>query len=185
MSEEPTVSSRLVFRGQVATVRVDEVRLPSGRIGRREIIEHPGAAAVVALTNDDCVMMVRQYRKTVESTLLEIPAGKLDPGETPVQCAERELAEETGLAADSMSHLATFIPSPGILTEVITIFIAHGLHPHSVAGDPDEEVLHVERVPLARVAALIDAGEIRDGKSLVGLLLALRLKAGPTGNAPA
>ncbi|MGH2406084.1 MAG: NUDIX hydrolase [bacterium] len=177
MSDEPTVSSRLVFRGQVATVRVDEVRLPSGRIGRREIIEHPGAAAIVALTDASEVVLVRQYRKTVERTLLEIPAGKLEPGESPLACAQRELAEETGLQADEMTPLVTFVPSPGILTEAITVFLARGLAPHRVSAPVDEEGLRVERVPLEHIHGLIAAGEILDGKSLVGLLLTLSGRA--------
>lgn len=173
MSQEPTLSSRLVFRGAVATVRIDDVRLPSGRIGRREIIEHPGAAAIVPLTDAGEVVLVRQYRKTVENMLLEIPAGKLEPGEDPLTCAQRELAEETGLRATVMTPMLTFAPSPGILTEAITIFLARGLVPHRLSGPPEEEGLRVERVPLARLRALIEAGEIRDGKSLVGLLLLL------------
>lgn len=171
---EPTIASRLIYRGRIATLRVDEVRLPSGRIGHREIVEHPGAAAIVAVTDDHQVVLVRQYRKAVESTLLEIPAGTLEPRENPVQCAHRELAEEAGLRAESMTPLVTFIPSPGILTEAITIFLARGLHPTAGAVDIEEEGLHIVRVPLAQIPALIDAGEIIDAKSLVGLLLATR-----------
>lgn len=173
MSDEPTLSSRLIFRGAVGTVRVDDVRLPSGRVAQREIVEHPGAAAIVPLTDAGDVVLVRQYRKTVESTLLEIPAGKLEPGEDPLACAQRELAEETGLRATTMTRLLTFAPSPGILTEAITIFLARGLAPHRLSAPVEEEGLRVESVPLERVRALIEAGEIRDGKSLVGLLLVL------------
>ncbi len=173
MSDEPTLSSRLIFRGAVATVRIDDVLLPSGRIGHREIVEHPGAAAIVPLTDAGEVVLVRQYRKTVESTLLEIPAGKLEPGEDPLACAQRELAEETGLRATVMTPILTFVPSPGILTEAITIFLARGLVPHRLSAPIEEEGLQVERVPLERVRGLIEAGEIRDGKSLVGLLLVL------------
>ena len=171
---EPTVASRLIYRGAVAAVRVDDVRLPSGRIARREIVEHPGAAAVVAVTDDDEVVLVRQYRKAIEATLLEIPAGGLDLGEDPLRCAHRELAEEAGLQAASMTPLVTYFPSPGILTESIVIFLARGLSPKAGQADAEEETLRVERVPVARIPALIDAGEIRDGKSLVGLLVAAR-----------
>ena len=174
MSAEPSVASRLIYRGRIAAVRVDDVRLPSGRVERREIIEHPGAAAVVAVTGDEDVVLVWQYRKAIESDLLEIPAGTLDPGETPLRCAHRELAEETGLRAASMEPLVTYVPSPGILTEAIAIFLASGLSAVVAPTEPEEEGLRVVRVPLARIPALIDAGEIRDGKSLVGLLLALR-----------
>lgn len=173
-SAEPTVASRLVFRGRVVAVRVDDVRLPSGRIVAREVVEHPGAAAIVPVTGDGHVLMVRQYRKAVEAALLEIPAGTLEPGESAEQCARRELAEETGMRAGRLQALATYFPSPGVLTEAITLFLAEDLRPHRVPGDPGEESLRVERVPVDRIMTLIDAGEIRDGKSLVGLLLALR-----------
>jgi ADP-ribose pyrophosphatase len=171
---EPTIASRVIYRGRIATLRVDQVRLPGGRIGHREIVEHPGAAAIVAVTDDDQVVLVRQYRKTVERTLLEIPAGTLEPGESALQCAHRELAEETGLRAESVTPLLTMVPSPGILTESITIFLARGLHPTSGSLDAEEEGLRSLRVPLAQIRALIDAGEIIDAKSLVGLLVATR-----------
>jgi len=173
-SAEPTVASRLVFRGRVVAVRVDDVRLPSGRVVVREVVEHPGATAVVPLTGDGHVLMVRQYRKAVEAFLLEIPAGTRERGESPEQCAQRELAEETGMRAGRLRPLATYFPSPGVLTEAITVFLAEDLRPHALPGDPGEEGLEVERVPLDRVPALIASGAIRDGKSLVGLLLAAR-----------
>lgn len=169
---EPTVASRLIYRGRVAGLRVDEVRLPSGRTAQREIVEHPGAAAIVAVTDEGEVVLVRQYRKAVEGTLLEIPAGTLEPGEAPVQCAHRELAEETGLRAETMTPLLTFAPSPGILSEVITIFRAGGLRPVGGATAPpeEEEGLRVTRVALQRIPAMIASGEIRDAKTIIGLL---------------
>lgn len=183
---ETTVASRVIYRGRVATLRVDDVRLPSGRTARREIVEHPGAAAVVALTDAGEVVLVRQYRHAAGGVLLEIPAGTLEPGEAAVDCAHRELAEEAGLRAEGMIPLVTFLPSPGILTEAITIYQARGLSP--VAAGPDagpdaastaapaaeEEGLHAVRVPLHEIPGLIAAGEIRDAKSLIGLLLLLR-----------
>jgi ADP-ribose pyrophosphatase len=171
---EPTIASRLIYRGRVMTVRVDEVLQASGRRARREIVEHPGAAAVVALTDDAHVIMVRQYRKAVERTLLEIPAGTLEPGEAPDACARRELVEECGLRADTMAPLITFIPSPGLLSEQITIYVARGLHLVPQPSIEEEEGLRSERVPLVRVQELIDAGEIHDAKTLIGLLLAAR-----------
>jgi len=186
VSREPTVASRLLYRGRVASLRVDEIRLPSGRIERREIVEHPGAAAIVAITDDGAAVLVRQYRKAVEDTLLEIPAGTLEPGETPAQCARRELAEEAGLRAASLVPLAAFVPSPGLLTETISIFLARGLRAHAVPRPAEEEELRAERVPLTQIPDLIDAGEIRDGKTLVGLLLVMRA-LGPAvrGSSPA
>ncbi|MDR7520948.1 MAG: NUDIX hydrolase [Armatimonadota bacterium] len=174
LGAEPTVGSRLIYRGRVVTLRVDEVRGPGGRIGVREIVEHPGAAAIVAVTDQDEVVFVRQYRKAVETTLLEIPAGTLEPGETPLDCARRELAEETGLQADAMTPMVTFVPSPGVLTEQITVFLARGLRPAAQALPEEEEGLHTVRVPLGQIPALIDAGEVRDAKTLIGLLLLTR-----------
>lgn len=173
MTGEPSITSRTIFRGRAFAVRVDEVRLPSGRLASREIIEHPGAAAVVAVTDDDCLILVRQHRKAIEDVLLEIPAGTLEPGETPLGCARRELAEEAGFQAQEMRPLVAFVPSPGILTEEITIFLARGLVPVARATEPEEEDLSVVRVPLARIPAMVRGGEIRDAKSLIGLLLLL------------
>jgi ADP-ribose diphosphatase len=156
----------------VIALRVDDVRLPSGRIVTREIIEHRGAAAVIPLTDDGHVIMVRQYRKAAERELLEIPAGGLELGEAPEECARRELAEETGLTARSLTHLVTFIPSPGVMTELIAIFVARGLAPIHQEAPGDEEGLRVVRVPVNQARAMIDSGEICDAKSIIGLLLA-------------
>jgi ADP-ribose pyrophosphatase len=173
VSGEPTVASRTVYRGRVISLRVDDVRLPSGRVAQREVVEHPGAAAVVAVTDQDEVVLVRQYRKAVGRELLEIPAGTLEAGETPLACARRELSEETGLAAGSLAPLVTFVPSPGVLTEEITVFLAQGLRPAAGAARAEEEGLRVVRVPRERISGLIAAGEIRDAKTLIGLLLLL------------
>jgi ADP-ribose pyrophosphatase len=187
VSTEPTVTSRRIYRGRVVTLRVDEVHLPSGRLGHREIVEHPGAAAVVAVTDDDHVILVRQYRKAVEATLLEIPAGTLEPGETPLGCAHRELAEEAGYEAREMRPLVAFVPSPGVLTEEITIFLARGLVPVPQAVEPEEEGLGVVRVPLDQTPAMIRRGEIRDAKSLIGLMLLVwgDARRDPAGHEPA
>lgn len=174
MNGEPTVASRNVYRGRVVSLRVDDVRLPSGRVAQREIVEHPGAAAIVAVTDQDEVVLVRQYRKAVGRELLEIPAGTLESGETPLACARRELVEETGLAAGSLTPLVTFVPSPGVLTEEITIFLARELRPAAGAARSEEEGLRVVRVPRGRISALMESGEIRDAKTLIGLLLLLR-----------
>lgn len=171
MSVEPTVASRTIFRGRVCALRVDDVRMPSGRIERREIVEHPGAAAIVPVTDGGEVVLVRQHRKAVEASLLEIPAGTLEPGETALACAHRELAEETGLAAEAMTPLLTFVPSPGLLTEEITIFVARGLRATAQDVQAEEEGLGVVRMPLDRIPELITGGEVRDSKTLIGLML--------------
>jgi ADP-ribose pyrophosphatase len=174
MSLEPTVASRTIYRGRICTLRVDDVRLPGGRIERREIVEHPGAAAVVAVTDDHHVVLVRQHRKAVESVLLEIPAGTLEPGELAPACAHRELAEETGLSAGVMTPMVTFVPSPGLLTEEITIFLARDLRAVPRQVQAEEDGLEVVRVPLDRIPAMIEGGQLRDAKTLIGLMLLIR-----------
>jgi ADP-ribose pyrophosphatase len=145
--------------------------MPGGRIATREIVEHPGAAAVVAVTDDDMVILVRQYRKALERFLLEIPAGTLEPGETPAACAQRELAEEAGYSADTMDLMLTFAPSPGLLTEEITIFRAGGLRPVARHIQPEEEGLGVVVVPRSDIPDLLASGQVRDAKTLIGLMM--------------
>lgn len=168
---EKTVASTTIYRGRVATLRVDEVRFADGRVEIREVVGHPGAAAVVALTDEGEAVLVRQYRRAAECRLLEVPAGMIEPGETPMDCARRELAEEAGLVADEMEALITFFPSPGILTEAITVFLARGLRPCPGPVEREEEDLEIERVALERIPSLISSGEIKDAKTLIGLLL--------------
>jgi ADP-ribose pyrophosphatase len=128
----------------------------------------------VPVTDGGDVVLVRQHRKAVEASLLEIPAGTLEPGETAMTCAHRELAEETGLTAEVMMPLLTFVPSPGLLTEEITIFVARGLRETTQDMQAEEEGLGVVRIPLDRIATLIDGGEVRDSKTLIGLMLLSR-----------
>jgi len=169
------VGSRRIYDGRVVSLRVDEVALPSGRTAVREIVEHRGAVAVVPLLPSGEVVLVRQYRAAAGETLLEIPAGTLEPGEAPEQALQRELAEEIGMRAGRVRRLGAFLPSPGVLTEVIHLYLAEELTPHR--AEAEEEDLEVVRLPLARARALVDRGEIRDAKSIIGLLLAGRLGA--------
>ncbi|HXF81947.1 MAG TPA: NUDIX hydrolase [bacterium] len=159
--------SRRVFEGTVITVRVDEVE---GRDGptAREIVEHRGAVAAVPLLPDGRVLLVRQYRHAVGGTLLEIPAGTLEPGEAPEAALQRELAEEIGMRAGALRHLVTFYPSPGFLTERVHVYLAQSLTPHRLPAEEDD--LEVVTVPLAEAQAMVARGEIRDAKSVIGLL---------------
>ncbi|HLW58954.1 MAG TPA: NUDIX hydrolase [bacterium] len=166
------VRRRRVFEGRRVTVRLDEVEFPGGQRVEYEIVEHPGAVAMVALTADRHVVLVRQYRAAVEADLLEIPAGTMEPGETPERCAERELAEEVGRAAGRWECLSAFYPSPGILSEVLHVFLAQDLRP--AAADREEVDLRVETVALDEARRRIDSGEIRDAKSVIGIALACR-----------
>jgi len=168
------LATRRVYDGRVVRVDVDTVRAPDGSQLELEIIRHAGAAAVVALlsppgTDDPSVLLLRQYRYAAGGVLWEIPAGVLDPGETPLECARRELAEETGAVADALEPLITIFTTPGFTDEVIHLFLATGI----TAGEPRHEVdefMEVQARPLSRVLEMIRDGEIRDGKSIVALL---------------
>jgi ADP-ribose pyrophosphatase len=179
MPEEPpqevTLDSRTVYDGKIVRVRVDDVRLTSGRTSKREIVEHRGAVAIVAVTSDDHLLLIRQYRHAAGRVLLEIPAGTRELGETAEDTARRELVEETGYAPGSLIEVVTFFPTPGYSAEQITLFRADGCFDVSDEGDAEEEIA-VVRVPLAEVPGLITPGADRvvDGKSLIGLLWLLR-----------
>jgi ADP-ribose pyrophosphatase len=167
---ERVLRSTRVYDGRVVSLRVDEVALPSGSAGVREIVEHRGAVAVVALTPTAEVFLVRQYRSPVGSALLEIPAGTLEPGEQVDAALDRELGEEIGLRGGRYERLLAFYPSPGILTEVVHLFLATDLVPHRLKAE--EEDLAVVRMSLAQAVGAIASGEICDAKSIIGLLLA-------------
>lgn len=163
------LSSKMIYRGHIINLRLDEVELPDGKLAKREIIEHPGAAAIVPLDSDGVVRFVRQYRDAVGEQLLEIPAGKLKPGEAPEACALRELEEELGLTAKKLTHMATFYSTPGFCDETMHMFLAEELVPGEKSQEP-EEFIQPETRPLEPVDDL--ARELSDAKSLVGVLLA-------------
>lgn len=169
---ERVIASERVYRGKLLTFRVDRVALPSGRETTREVVEHPGAVAIVPLLDDGRVALVRQYRHAVGRALLEIPAGTRDhPGESAEAAAARELEEETGYRAARLVPLATFYTAPGFATEEMHLFLATGLT-RGAQGQMEDEDITVELVPLADVPALLARGDLADAKSLVGLLLA-------------
>jgi len=168
---ETTLSSKQMFSGNLLKLRVDEVLLPNGRKSTREIVEHPGAVAVVAITENDEVLMVRQYRKAIERELLEIPAGKLEEGESREVCVERELMEETGYFPNELTYLTSFYTSPGFSNEILHLFIAKNLIKKSRDADFDE-YLQAEKVPFEEAINKIRTGEIIDSKTITGLLLA-------------
>jgi ADP-ribose pyrophosphatase len=165
---ERTVSSRRAFSGRLLALRVDEVELDSGRRATREVVEHPGAVAVLAWDGER-LAAVRQWRQAAGAELLEIPAGTLEPGESPLTTAQRELAEECGLTAARWEEGPGFYTAPGFSTELLTLFLATDLHPVDVAP-PDDEALERSWLTLADALAAIDDGRIRDAKSMVGVL---------------
>lgn len=173
-----TVSSRSEYVGAIMALRVDEVRMPGGRVARREVVEHPGAVAIAAIddTGDEPrVVLVRQYRHPLGRRLWELPAGLLDVhGEDPALTAARELAEEAGVAAARWAVLVDVAPSPGITEEVVRVYLAHGLTTADRLSDTgDEEAdMEVEWVPLAEAVRLALAGDIVSSPSVAGILAA-------------
>lgn len=170
-------SSETAYDGQLSRVRVDEVRMPDGERASREVVEHPDAVAVVPVTDDGVVVLLRQYRHPVGQVILEIPAGKLDEvGEQRPQAARRELAEEVGLQADTLEELVTFYNSCGWTDESTTVYLADGVSPvaapEGFTATAEEADMEVVRMPLADAAAMAEGGEITDAKTIVGVLLA-------------
>lgn len=172
MAETP-LESRRVYAGRILHLRVDTVRLPSGRTALREVVEHPGAVAIVPILPDGRVAMVCQFRYAVGRISLEIPAGTLEPGEDPLRCAQRELAEETGYQAARWEPLGTIWPTPGYSTEEIALFIARDLTPGEARPEFDEN-LAVVPMDWPEIWAAIEAGRLRDAKSIVALTWAAR-----------
>jgi ADP-ribose pyrophosphatase len=166
------VSVRIVHRGHSITVQVEEVTLPNGRSVALDVVRHPGASAVVPFEDAHTVLLIRQYRHAAGGFIWEIPAGKLD-GDPPEVCAHKELAEEAGRRAGRLVRLASVFTTPGFTDEVIHLFAAFELTPVPQALEHDE-VLEVVPTPLARALEMIYAGELRDAKSALALLLAAR-----------
>lgn len=170
VSDHEVLSSDRVFDGRVVKLYLDTVRLPDGREATWERVAHPGAVGMVPLTGEGEVVMVRQYRHAVGGVLLEIPAGKLDSGQTPEETARRELAEEVGMRAGELVKLAEFYNSPGFSGEYFHLYLARDLAPTDGEPEPDE-FLEIVRVGLDRAIAMISTGQVIDAKSIIGLAL--------------
>jgi len=165
-------ASETIYDGAILRVEKWQVTCPSGNPAPREIVVHKGAAAVVPVYEDGTTLLVRQHRVSVDRVTLEIPAGKLDSwGEDPHDCAVRELAEETGLRAERLTLLTSLLTTPGFCTEKIAIYLAQGLTQGETHPDEDE-FLGLVRMPLEEAVSLVMRGEIRDGKTVCGLLMA-------------
>lgn len=171
---ERVTESRRIYSGRIVGLREDTVRMPNGRTAGREVVEHADVVAIVPLDRQGNVVMVRQYRLPAGATLLEVPAGGMDEGEEIEAAAQRELQEETGYRAEKLERLGGLFVSPGYCTEFVHLFLATGLIEDALEADADEDIA-VERVPLAEAVRMAAAGDIRDGKSIAGILLTERL----------
>jgi ADP-ribose pyrophosphatase len=174
---EHTVDSRTVYQGRLLHVLEDAVRLPDGRTSAREYVRHPGAVMMVPLTPEGHVLLVRQFRYPLRRHFIEIPAGKMEPGEEPLATAKRELREECGVEAASWEHLATVHPCIGYSDERIELYIAQQLS-RVAAGPDDGEFIEPLQVPLAEALEWVRAGRITEVKSIIGLMWAERRLAG-------
>jgi ADP-ribose pyrophosphatase len=181
-SKRSQVATRRAYAGRVINVDIDTVTFPDGSTGELEMVRHPGASAVVPVlsaldSGDPQILLIKQYRYAADEFIYEIPAGKLDHGEDPRLCAERELREETGCTAERIEHLCTFFTTPGFTDEKIHAFVATGLSHGDVARERDE-FMSLETLPLSRVLELIRSGELKDAKSALAILYLAGFKLG-------
>jgi ADP-ribose pyrophosphatase len=166
--KEERIGGEVIFEGRMLRLERDTVRLANGLQTSREVVRHPGAVAIIAL-QDQQVLMVRQYRYAIAQKTLEIPAGKLDPQEAPLDCAVRELREETGYRG-TMEHVSTFYTTPGFTDEVIHLFLAQDLVWDPLTPD-DDEFIEVERIPWNVAVEKAQKNEFNDAKTILGILL--------------
>jgi ADP-ribose pyrophosphatase len=175
-------SSRRAYDGRVINVDIDTVEFPNGSVGELEMVRHPGASAVVPFLtdpqgDDPQILLIKQFRHAAESFIYEIPAGKLDGAEPPIDCAHRELREEAGCTASRMEHVYTFYTTPGFTDERIHVFMASGLVRGQVAHEEDE-FMTVETVTLSQALELVKKGELVDAKTALALLFVAGFRLG-------
>ena len=169
MTVEKTLSSQLIYEGRAVRLRVDTVKMASGRETTREIVEHSDCVAIIAVDANDNVLLVNQFRKSIEKELLEIPAGGIEPGEDPVTTVRREMGEETGYQPTKVERLGGFYSTPGYCTEYLYLYLATDLIPSQLYAE-DTENIRLVRMPISQIPSLITSGRICDAKSIAGLL---------------
>jgi ADP-ribose pyrophosphatase len=175
---EKTVNSRTIYRGRLLNVFEDTVILPSGNHSTREYIKHPGAAVVIPYLGKNQIIMVRQYRYPTKMVMLELPAGKIDTGESPERTMTRELAEETGYHPNSLQPICTIHTCVGYSDELLHLFWASDLHRRPISGD-DDEAIEVIKISIDDAIALVLRGEITDAKTLIGLFWLNEIRRNP------
>lgn len=168
---EKTIATEPIFEGKVIRVRRDTVVLPNGREAKRELIAHPGGVGIIAVNQKREVLMVEQYRIAFRTVLLEVPAGKLEVGEDPLECGVRELSEETGYEAGKVQFLGEYYPTPGYCEEKITLYLATQLQPGKQHLDQDE-FLSVKTIPLDTLYEMVMNNQIHDAKTVIAVLKA-------------
>ncbi len=172
---EKTLKTEDIYKGNIIRIQKQTVSLPNGKEATRDIVLHPGASVVIPINDNGELYMVKQFRKPLDLTTLELPAGKLDsPGEDPKICAERELMEETGLTADKIEHLISIHTTPGFCNEVIHVYTATGLTQGEACTDEDE-FLDVERLHISELVDMVLEHKITDAKTIIGILMAERI----------
>ncbi|AOY77085.1 NUDIX hydrolase [Clostridium formicaceticum] len=167
--EEKTLKSERIYEGKIVNLRVDTVELPQKKYSKREIIEHAGAVGILAVTKDQKIVLVKQFRKPVEETILEIPAGKLEAKENPADCALRELGEETGYKTSKVKKLLEFYSSPGFTNEVLHIYLAEDLE-EGIAHPDEGEFVEPVHIGIEEALEKITKGEIKDAKTIIAIL---------------
>lgn len=169
--EEKTIQSKQIFNGRIISLQVDEVELPDGNRSERELVKHPGAVAVIAITKEGKIVLVKQYRKPLERSLVEIPAGKIEPDEDPKRTALRELEEETGYTTKDLTYVTSFYTSPGFADEIIHLYYANDLEvlKEKVAGDEDEFIEIIE-LSLEEAEQYVQEKQIYDAKTVYAIL---------------
>nr|WP_106784565.1 NUDIX hydrolase [Lysinibacillus timonensis] len=169
--EEKTIRREAIFTGKVISLKVDDVLLPNGKEAKREIVNHPGAVAIIPITADGKLVLVEQYRKALERSIVEIPAGKLEKGEAPEHTARRELEEETGYGCNELIYLQSFATSPGFADEVIHLFVAKDLYKIENKADLDEdEFVSLMEVSVEEAERMVQDQRIYDAKTAFAVL---------------
>jgi ADP-ribose pyrophosphatase len=165
------IHSKMTYRGRAFSVRKDQIRLPDGGVANLDIVDHVGAVTIIPLDDQRRLWFVRQYRHAAGKILLELPAGTLEPGEPPEDCARRELREEIGMRAEQLEKIGEFYLAPGYSTEYMHVYLATSLRPDALPGDKDE-FLSVETIPVQNILELVKTRKIQDAKTLAAIFLA-------------